>query len=142
MLQLLKPYISLMPVRLSLYGASVAAGFPSPADDYIEGSLDLNEHLIKSPASTFIARASGTSMKNAGILDGALLIVDRSVTAGQGDIVIAAVDGELTCKYLDIRGRCLVSANPRFRPIPITDESGVHVMGVVMHVINRTCSHS
>lgn len=142
MLELFRPLFRFMPIRPKLYGVSVAAGFPSPADDYIEGSLDLNEHLIKSPSATFFAKASGTSMIGAGIMDGAILVVDRSVTPVQGDIVIAAIDGELTCKYLDIRGRALSSANPEFVPIPITEESGVQVMGVVMHVINRLCTHS
>lgn len=81
-------------------------------------------------------------MRKAGILDGALLIVDRSVEARQDNIVIAAVNGELTCKYLDIRGKCLVSGNGRFPPILINEEAGVQVLGVVMHVINRTCTRS
>ena len=90
-------------LRLPLIGGRVEAGlpgFPSPADDFIERSLDLNEQLVANPIATFFVRASGNSMDGAGIHDGDLLIVDRSVAPSRGSIVVAIIDGELTVKRL------------------------------------------
>jgi len=117
----------------------VAAGFPSPAEDHIDQALDLNEHLIAKPSATYFARASGDSMEGAKIYDGDLLIVDRSQRPEQGRIVIASVDGELTCKILDINNRCLRAANPNYEPIPLPDETDLVIEGVVMHVIHHMC---
>ena len=86
---------------LPLFIHSVTAGFPSPADDYLDTSLDLNSYLIKHPAATYLARAKGDSMEGCGIYDGDLLIIDRSLDAQDGQIIIAALDGQLTCKILD-----------------------------------------
>ncbi len=127
---------------LPLYAAQVPAGFPSPADDYIADWLDLNEHLIKHPSATFFARAAGTSMLAAGILDKALLIVDRSLKPRQGDVVIAAVNGELTCKILDKRKRLLRAASDGYPPISLDGELDLLVHGVVTHVVNQLCTHS
>ncbi len=129
-------------VALPVYSARVSAGFPSPADDYIEDWLDLNEHLIKHPSATFFARASGSSMVNAGILDKALLIVDRSLTPQHEDIVIATVNGELTCKILDKKARLLRAANLSYPPIQIHENIECVVVGVVVHVVNTLCTHS
>ncbi|MXY64100.1 MAG: translesion error-prone DNA polymerase V autoproteolytic subunit [Gammaproteobacteria bacterium] len=97
--------------RIPYFPGAVPAGFPSPADDYMDGKLDLNEHLIRHPAATFYCRVSGSSMEGAGIFDGDLLVVDRAVEPEHGSIVVAVVDGEMTCKILDrVRGR-LLSAN-------------------------------
>lgn len=126
---------------LPVYGAQVPAGFPSPADDYIEDWLDLNEYLVKHPAATFFARAAGTSMRDAGILDKALLIVDRALTAQNGDIVIASVNGELTCKMLDTKAQVLRAANPGYAPLPINEGIDCVILGVVTHVVNRLCTH-
>lgn len=87
-------------VPLQLVGSSVCAGFPSPADDHLEGEIDLNEMLIKNPLATFLIRATGESMKGADIVDGDRLIVDRSVEAHSGHIVVACLDGEFTVKRL------------------------------------------
>lgn len=87
-------------LELPLFTSTVPAGFPSPADDHIEGKLDLNEHLVRRPAATFFVRASGESMRGAGIFDGDLLIIDRGVTPQPDDIVIAILQGELTVKRL------------------------------------------
>lgn len=124
--------------RLPLFACSVEAGFPSPADDYIEDKLDLNEHLIKHPTATFIVKASGLSMINAGINPGDLLIVDRSLEARHGKIVIAAIDGELTVKRLDItsKGTFLVPENDEFSPIKIAEGSDVVIWGVVTTVLH------
>lgn len=129
-------------LSLPLYSSQVPAGFPSPADDYIEDWLDLNEHLIKHPAATFFARANGSSMVNAGILDKALLIVDRAVNPQDGDIVIAAVNGEHTCKILDLKAKQLRAANRSYDPIPIHEEIDCQIIGVVTHVVNQLCMHS
>lgn len=99
-----KTYQDYRPVLCPLYSANVSAGFPSPADDYIEGQLDLNEHFIKRPAATFFVRVSGDSMINAGIHEHDILIVDRSIEAKHDHIVIAVIDSELTVKRLVRRG--------------------------------------
>ena len=127
-------------LALVVYSSRVPAGFPSPADDHIEGKLDLNEHLIRHPAATFFARAMGESMKDAGIFDGDLLVVDRSLTAQAEDIVIAVLHGELTVKRLKKPNGAwvLTAENPVFPDIQIT-ESGCEVWGVVTHSIRRHC---
>lgn len=126
------------PLALPFFAASVPAGFPSPADDYLEGALDLNEHLIRRPAATFFLRVLGDSMTGAGIHSGDLLIVDRSVHPGDGKIVIAVIDGELTVKRLHRRrGRIrLLAENPRYPPIDINDEQNLYIWGVVVHAIH------
>ena len=121
-----------------LYSSHVRAGFPSPADDYIESYLDLNTHLIKHPAATFFVTASGDSMTGAGIQSGDMLIVDKSLDATHGKIVIAAIDGELTVKrLLRHEGRVqLLPENNKYTPIDITDEHDLVIWGVVTHVIH------
>lgn len=127
---------------LPLYSSRVPAGFPSPADDYIENALDLNEYLIKHPSSTFFAKADGLSMVKAGIMDGALMVVDRSITPQHEDIVIAVVNGELTCKILDLNASVLRAANSSFASIPINEEIDCLIQGVVTHVVNKLCTRS
>lgn len=122
---------------LPLFIHSVPAGFPSPADDYLDRSLDLNSHLIKHPAATYLARARGDSMEGCGIYDGDLLIVDRSRDAQHGEIIIAALDGQLTCKMLDKNKQCLISANKTYAPIAISEFSELIIEGVVIHSIRH-----
>jgi len=124
---------------LPLAGSPVQAGFPSPADDYIEARLDLNEHLVPHPNATFFVRVSGESMIEAGIRDGAVLVVDRSLEAQHQDIVVAALDGEFTVKQLVYRGELpwLVPCNPTFSDIRIDEDMDAAVWGVVTAVINR-----
>ena len=129
------------PLYLPLYSVRVRAGFPSPADDYIEKAMDLNAHLIKHPSATFFVRAEGNSMVNAGIQDGALMLVDCSLAPKHDDIVIASVDGQMTCKFIDTKLNALRSANPHFEPILIKEGSQVEMMGVVIYVINKLCNH-
>ena len=126
-------------ISLPLYMTSIEAGFPSPADDYIEGKLDLNEHLIKHPAATFFVRVSGESMIKAGIYPGDILIVDRSLEAVDKKIVIAVVDGELTVKRLRIRSGkpSLEPENDRFAPIEIKPDMSFDIWGVVTNVIHK-----
>ena len=123
---------------LSVYLSRVSAGFPSPADDYVERRLDLNEHLIQREASTFFVRVAGHSMRDAGIHDGDLLVVDRAVEPSDGAIVVAALDGELTVKrYHDRDGQpVLVPENDNHAPIPIQPGQELVVWGVVQHVVH------
>ncbi|STX55667.1 SOS (error prone) mutagenesis protein UmuD (RumA) [Legionella beliardensis] len=125
--------------RFALYSSKVAAGFPSPADDYLELSLDLNEYLIKHPAATFIVRAQGDSMRDAGIHNGDLLIVDRSIEATHDKIVIAALNGELTVKRLFRKDGAvrLIPANNTYSPIDITEDVELVIWGVVTHIIHQ-----
>lgn len=125
--------------RLPLYQSLVMAGFPSPAEDEVECELDLNELLIKQPTATFFLRVSGSSMINAGIHDNDILVVDRSLEPVHGKIVIAAVNGELTVKRLYRKGGKiqLVAENEAYAPIQITEESELHIWGVVTSVIHK-----
>ena len=122
-----------------LYLSPVEAGFPSPAEDYLDRRLDLHEHLVRNRASTFFLRAHGDSMTGAGIHDGDLLIVDRAEAAGHNKIVIASLDGELTVKRLIRRnGRVLLAPeNPEYSGIDITEHEHVHVWGVVTYAIHK-----
>lgn len=105
-------------VAINLYSHSVVAGFPSPADDNIEDTIDLNEHFIRKPETSFMVKVQGDSMKNAGIHHGDMLVVDKSLNPKDNDIVIAALDGELTVKRLSIKrdGTWLMPENEDFNP--------------------------
>jgi len=126
-------------IVLPVYISRVPAGFPSPADDFIEKKLDLNEHLIKNPAATFIVKVSGNSMIGAGIHSGDLLLVDRSLEPGDKKIVVAALDGELTVKRLRQRaGRMyLASENPDYPEVKLEDLADLKIWGVVTFVIHK-----
>jgi len=123
------------------YIAKVPAGFPSPADDYMDRKLDLNQHLIKHPAATFYCRVSGESMTGVGIFDGDLLIVDRALKPVHGDVVLAILNGEMTCKTLDIHRKRLLAANDKYPPIAIQEGSDFSIEGVVINCIRffRVC---
>lgn len=125
-------------VRLPLLLSRVPAGFPSPADDYVEQHLDLNELLVANRAATFFVRACGDSMRDAGIRDGDILVVDRSLECGKEDIVVAVVNGELTVKRVRLReGRLwLTPENPDFPPLEVTPETDFEVWGVVTSVVH------
>lgn len=122
-----------------LFSCRVSAGFPSPADDYIDQRLDLNELLIANPAATFFVRVDGDSMTGAGINNGDILIVDRSLAATSGKIVIAIINGELTVKRLvQTAASCrLVAENPDYPDIEIDAESDFQVWGVVTSVTHQ-----
>ena len=125
--------------ELPLFLANVPAGFPSPADDYIDRKLDLNEFLIKHPAATFFVRVEGDSMTGAGINSGDILIVDRAVEPADKKIVIANVNGELTVKRIRIyRGKAYLAAeNPDFDPIELSGEDEeMDIWGVVTYVLH------
>jgi DNA polymerase V len=122
-------------LALPLFLTRVPAGFPSPADDFVENKLDLNTYLVQHPAATFFCRVTGHSMRGLGIFDGDLLVVDRALSPQDQDVVLAAIDGELTCKQLDKTHRQLVSANPDYPPIAIKEEMDVVIEGVVTYSI-------
>lgn len=126
-------------VTRPLYQSRVPAGFPSPADDYVEASLDLSEHLVKKEEATFFVRVSGNSMIGVGIHDDDILVVDRSVEPQDGSVVVAALDGELTVKRYRVRsGRpYLMPEAEKYDPIPIRDGQELVVWGVVQHVIHE-----
>ena len=115
----------------------VRAGFPSPAADFIDVSIDLNKHLIKHPSATFYARAKGDSMKDAGIFDGDLLIVDKSIDPADGTIAICYVNGEFTVKRIkkDKDEVWLIPANTAYQPIKMEEGSSLTIWGIVTHVI-------
>lgn len=124
--------------RLSLFSSLIAAGFPSPAQDYVEQTLDLNELCIKHPAATFFVKVQGDSMIDAGIFSGDILVVDRSLQPAHGDIVVAAVNGEFTVKQLQLRPVVqLLPRNALFSPIAINDESELNIFGVVTNVVKK-----
>jgi DNA polymerase V len=135
--EILRP-VYLRANRLPLYSCPVSAGFPSPADDYLEGQLDLNEHLIRHPVATFFVRATGDSMIRAGIHTGDLLIVDRSLEARDGRVIIAVLNGELLVKRLRQSGECvyLVADNPDYPALLITEAMDFQVWGVVTNVVH------
>jgi DNA polymerase V len=119
--------------------SNAPAGFPSPADDYIENTLDLNDYLIDNPVATFMMRVSGDSMIGAGIYDKDVIIVDRSREPRPGKIVVAVLDGELTIKRLEKspNGYVLVPENPTYNPITIQGEQEMVIWGVVTGVVRR-----
>lgn len=122
-----------------LYLSSIPAGFPSPAEDFLEKRLDLNDYLIKNHPATFLIRVSGESMTNAGIFDGDLLVVDRSVEAVDGKVILGVLNGEFTVKRLQKKGKeiFLIPENPGFKPIKVTDEMDFRVWGVVTFAIHK-----
>ena len=125
--------------RLPLFLSAVQAGFPSPADDSVEDRLDLHRHLVRNETATFFLHASGDSMEGAGIRDGDLLVVDRSLEPRSGRTVIAAVGGELTVKRLARRsGRTLlVPANPDYPEFDVTDREDLCIWGVVTYAVHK-----
>ena len=125
-------------LTLPLVANKVSCGFPSPADDYIEGFLNLNEKLIPRPSSTFLIRAEGDSMTGAGIFEGDLLIVDKSITASHNQIIIAVVNGEFTVKRLLFRYPkiLLQPENPKYKTIEVVPEMNFQVWGVVTFTIH------
>ena len=131
------------PLRLPLASSTVAAGFPSPADDYIDVGIDLNEVLIRHPSSTFFLRVGGDSMVEAGIQDGDLLVVDRSLDARPGQVVVAVLDGAFTLKRLARhQGRLrLEAANSAYPPLELHQCGDVQIWGVAIHVIHSLGRH-
>lgn len=129
--------------RLSLALApNIKAGFPSPADDYLRDSLDFNRDLIKNPEATFYGRVSGDSMRDAGINEGDIAVIDRSLQPTDGDVIVAYVNEEFTIKYLDLTHKEegyieLQPANPEYSPIRINSTDNFRVWGVVVWTIKQ-----
>ena len=124
------------------FAPSIRAGFPSPAEDYMNDSLDFNRDLIKHPEATFYGQVEGDSMINAGISDGDIAVIDRSIEAEHGDVVVAYIDREFTVKYLDLTHKKegwieLRPANESFKPIRIDEDSNFRVWGVVIYTIKK-----
>lgn len=127
-----------LELSLPSFLAPVSAGFPSPAEDLIDKKLDLNEALIAHPAATFFVRVEGESMKDGGILDKDLLIVDRSLNPKNGQVVVAVINGEFTVKKIkkDKNRLFLMPENKKFSPLEITEEMDFRIWGVVTYAIH------
>ena len=126
-------------MKIRVYLNSVCAGFPSPANDYLEGEIDLNRYLIKNPLATFIVKSQGNCMLQAGIHSGDLLIVDRSIKPKNHSIVIASIDGDLTVKRIKVSGKnfLLSSDNKGHSNVKINNESDIFIWGIVTKVIHN-----
>ena len=124
-------------VVLPVLETGISAGFPSPAMDFIDASIDLNRHLIKHPSATFFGRVKGDSLKNAGISDGDLLVIDRSLEPTNGKIAVCYIDGEFTAKRIRISAKelILVPENEKYPPIRVTQDNTFLIWGIVTHVI-------
>jgi DNA polymerase V len=124
---------------LPLYSSAVQAGFPSPADDYLEETLDLGKRLVKHPTATFLVKVKGDSMANAGIRQGDILVVDRSMKPSNGNIVVAAINGEFTVKRLKIKDNkiFLVPESNNYSPIQIEESEDTYIWGVVTSCIHE-----
>ena len=125
-------------LNIPLLTDSVSAGFPSPADDYIEENIDLNEHLLKNPFSTFFLRVKGDSMINSGIHDNDLIIVDKSLTPKPGNVVIAMIDGEFTVKRFSLNNDKLYlkAENHNYPNFNFEDHNDIQIWGVVIYSIH------
>ena len=135
----MKPSSGEQTSGLQFFESRVQAGFPSPAQGEYADSIDLNRALITNPAATFCARVIGNSMVDAGINEGDLLIIDRSLTPQDGNIAVCFVDGDFTVKRLSVRddGIYLTPANSQFPELKVDEESNFQVWGVVSHIIKR-----
>ena len=136
---LLRPALDPEALPLPLLGRLVPAGFPSPADDYLEGEIDLNRLLIERPAACYLMRVSGPSMSGAGVMDGDLVVVDRSLEAVSGHVVVAVLHGEMTIKRLRVtNGRAVLKAeHPGYPSIMICEENPAEIWGVVVGCVRK-----
>ena len=131
---------SALPIRkIPFIKTSISAGFPSPAQDFMEDDINLQEMLVPKPLSTFLIRVKGDSMMNAFIPDGSLLVVDRSLKAGHGKIIVAVLNGEFTVKRIQVEKDCmyLLPENPSYKPILVTEENQLIIWGMVTYVIKK-----
>jgi DNA polymerase V len=126
-------------LKLQLFSSTISAGFPSPAEDYVENELDLNKMMIDHPAATFFVKVKGDSMLNASINDGDILVVDRAKNMKKDSIVIAFLDGEFTVKRIikERSGTFLQPENPKYKPIKVTSDMDFKVWGIVTYVIKN-----
>jgi DNA polymerase V len=126
-------------IELPLFQTGISAGFPSPADDYIEDRIDLNRELIKNPSSTFFGRINGDSMIKAGIGNGDLIVVDRSIDPKNNSVVVCFIDGEFTIKRFRKVGNdyFLVPENDQYKPIKVSKENDFRIWGTVTYTIKK-----
>jgi len=126
-------------VVLPVVEGGVSAGFPSPAMDFVDASIDLNRYLIKHPSATFFGRVKGHSLQNAGISDGDLLVIDRSLEPTNGKIAVCYIDGEFTAKRIQISAKevLLVPENEKYQTIRVTKDNTFLIWGIVTHVIKN-----
>lgn len=128
-------------VELSLPIADdgIKAGFPSPAQDFMDLAIDLNKELVRHPASTFYGRVRGDSMQGAGVYDGDILIIDKSLEPQNGDMAVCFVDGEFTIKHIRIEKDVvwLIPANDHYKPIKVTEENDFLIWGIVTYSIKK-----
>ncbi len=126
-------------LELPLIESGISAGFPSPALDFVDISIDLNKHLIKHPSATFYGRVKGVSLKNIGIDNGDLLIIDKSIEPTNGKIAVCFIDGEFTAKRIKIAKTeiWLIPENENYQPIRVTEENNFLIWGIVTHVIKN-----
>ncbi len=124
---------------IPFYQSNVPAGFPSPAEDFMDLDLNLQEYLVQNPSATFCVRVTGDSMQNAGIYSGDVMVVDRALEPQNNAIVLAILDGEFTVKRIQKKGQelYLKPENSKFKPIQITEEMNFQVWGVVTHIIHK-----
>ncbi len=123
-----------------LFLSTVSAGFTSPADDYLDQSLDLNALMVRHPAATFFVRVQGDSMLGSGIHSGDILVVDRAIEPKEGNIVVASLDGAFTVKRLSFKNQMvlLLPENPDYAPIEVGQETDFRIFGVVTYVVHKT----
>ena len=136
--------ITILPIEKNIchelpFFVGISAGFPSPANDYLDTCIDLNKELIKNPSSTFFGRVKGLSMKDAGIDDEDILIIDKSVIPKSGMTAVCFIDGEFTLKKISLSKNCitLLPANTNFKPIVVTEQNDFLIWGIVMYVIKK-----
>ena len=128
-----------MTTLLPLYSSKVQAGFPSPADDYMEDKLDLNKHLIQHPAATFLVKVAGDAMQDIDMCEGDILIVDKSIKPYSGRVVIAVLDGQMLVRRLQYQGNevYLLAANKKYPVTVVTADNTLEIWGVVTYVIHK-----
>jgi DNA polymerase V len=126
-------------LALPLVDGGIVAGFPSPAQDYIDLKIDLNKELVANPSSTFYGRVKGTSMQDAGIMDGDILVIDKSLEPQDGAMAVCFLDGEFTLKYIRIEKDAvyLIPANSKFQPIKVTEDNNFCIWGIVTYSIKN-----
>lgn len=115
----------------------ISAGFPSPADDFLEQTIDLNKELIKNPSSTFLGKVKGNSLKDIGISNGDIMVIDKSLEPKDGKIAVCFIDGEFTVKRIKFeKDHCwLLPANDKYKPIKVTEDNDFRIWGIVTNVI-------